>query len=100
MRPPPKGWFISGYLHALSAQAVALGSESPESHEAAAEAERTREAAYVEALEDRADYWSCTDPEPDPRDDITGSISGHTDQEGGPMQVYLGDPGLDDTYMN
>src|SRR5512135_3113097 len=40
---PPKGWFISAYLHALSAQAIALNADSPEAHESKAEAERLRE---------------------------------------------------------
>jgi hypothetical protein len=98
--PGSPGRFIAAYIHALSAQALALGSESPESHEAAAEQVRLQEAAYFQALEDQSGYWSITEPEPGPCDDITGSLSGHPSQEESARQVWLGDPGCDDTYAN
>jgi hypothetical protein len=92
------GRFIAAYLHALSAQAIALEAESPEAHETKAEQVRLREAAYFQALEDQSGYWSITEPEPDP--EATGSLSGHPADEAGSMQAWLGDPGLDDTYLN
>jgi hypothetical protein len=97
--PGSPGRFIAAYLHALSAQAIALQAISPESHETKAEAERLREAAYLRALEDQSGYWSITEPELDPCDDVTGSLDGHMD-DSGPMQAWLGDPSHDDTYMN
>jgi hypothetical protein len=97
--PGSPGRFIAAYLHALSAQAIALEAESPEAHETKAEAERLREAAYLRALEDQSGYWSITEPELDPCDDVTGSLDGHRD-DSGPMQAWLGDPSHDDTYMN
>jgi hypothetical protein len=97
--PGSPGRFIAAYLHALSAQAIALEAESPEAHETKAEAERLREAAYLRALEDQSGYWSITEPELDPCDDVTGSLDGHMD-DSGPMQAWLGDPSHDDTYMN
>jgi hypothetical protein len=97
--PGSPGRFIAAYLHALSAQAIALEAESPEAHETKAEQVRLREAAYFQALEDQSGYWSITEPEPDPCDDVTGSLDGHMD-DSGPMQAWLGDPSHDDTYMN
>jgi hypothetical protein len=94
--PGSPGRFIAAYLHALSAQAIALEAESPEAHETKAEQVRLREAAYFQALEDQSGYWSITEPEPDP--EATGSLDGHMDS--GPMQAWLGDPSCDDTYMN
>ena len=94
--PGPPGRFIAAYLHALSAQAIALEAESPEAHETKAEQVRLQEAAYFQALEDQSGYWSITEPEPDP--EATGSLDGHMDS--GPMQAWLGDPSCDDTYMN
>jgi hypothetical protein len=95
--PGSPGRFIGAYLHALSAQSITLEADGPESHESKAEQVRLQEAAYIQALEDRSDYWSIT--EPDPCDDVTGSLDGHMDQDG-PSQVWLGDPSCDDTYMN
>ena len=94
--PGSPGRFIAAYLHALSAQAIALEAESPEAHETKAEQVRLQEAAYFQALEDQSGYWSITEPEPDP--EATGSLDGHMDS--GPMQAWLGDPSCDDTYMN
>jgi hypothetical protein len=94
--PGSPGRFIAAYLHALSAQAIALEAESPEAHETKAEQVRLREAAYFQALEDQSGYWSITEPEPDP--EATGSLDGHMDS--GPMQAWLGDPSCDYTYMN
>jgi hypothetical protein len=95
--PGSPGRFIAAYLHALAAQARALQAESPEAHEALAEAERLREAAYFQALEDQSGYWSVTEPESD--SEQTGSLDGHMDDDG-TRQVWLGDPSCDDTYMN
>jgi hypothetical protein len=94
--PGPPGRFIAAYLHALSAQAIALEAESPEAHETKAEQVRLQEAAYFQALEDQSGYWSISEPEPDP--EATGSLDGHMDS--GPMQAWLGDPSCDDTYIN
>ena len=63
--PGSPGRFLAAYLHALSAQAVALRADSPESHEAAADAVRLREAAYIHTLEQGAASWSLAEPDPD-----------------------------------
>lgn len=73
-----------------------LGATSPETFDALAEAERLLTQAWVASIEaaTAGDHW-------EPNDDITGSLSGHPSQEEeGPRRVYLGDPGLDETYAN
>jgi hypothetical protein len=99
--PGSPGRFIAAYLHALSAQAIALEAISPEAHETKAEQVRLREAAYFQALDDQSGYWSITEPEPGPCDDVTGSLDGHpAGEDGFPLQVWLGDQSSDDTYAN
>jgi hypothetical protein len=99
--PGPPGRFLGAYIHALSVQSRTLEAESPESHESKAELVRLQEAAYIQALEDRSDCWSITEPEPGPCDDVTGSLDGHpAGEDGFPLQVWLGDQSCDDTYAN
>jgi hypothetical protein len=88
-------------LHALSAQAIALQAESPESHESRAEQVRLQESAYIARLERDANWDPGDEPEDryDPCDDVTGCLDGHMDQDG-PTQVWLGNQSCDDTYMN
>ena len=95
--PGSPGRFIGAYIHALASQATLLQANSPEAHEARAEAERAREAAYLHALEHGAACWDLNAPGPDC--DL-GGWGGHPADEAGPMQAWLGDPSCDDTYMN
>lgn len=96
--PGSPGRFLGAYIHALASQAVALQAESPEVHESRAEAERLREAARIHTLEHQADCWPLAAS--DLSDDATGGTGGHPADETGPVQVWLGDPCRDDTYMN
>ena len=90
------GRFLGAYIHALASQATLLQAGSPESHGAAAEAERLREAAWIHTLEQGTACWNPHAPDPD----ATGGWGGHPADEAGPMQAWLGDPSCDDTYMN
>jgi hypothetical protein len=93
------GRFLAGYIHALSAQARALGADGPESHEDAAEQVRLQEAAYFQALEEQSGYWSISDPEPD--SEQTGALDGHPAGEAeSARQYWISDPGLEETYLN
>ena len=104
--PGSPGRFLGAYIHALASQATLLQADSPEAHEAAAEAVRVREAAYLHALEQGAASWSLA--EPDLSDDANGGWGGHPDADwfasqgdaGTSMRAWLGDPACDDTYMN
>jgi hypothetical protein len=95
------GRFLSAYIHALGDQADRMRADSPESHEALAEEERLREAAWVAAIEAeaaQAGHWSTTDQEDDPCDPgATGSLLGHDD---GAQRAWLACDPDDETYMN
>jgi hypothetical protein len=100
LHPGSPGRFLAACLHALSAHAVAMRAESPESHEAAAEAERLHEAAWIHSLEQQqgvaGSHGACEHPGCSDCD--LGGWGGHDDS--GPMRAWLGDPACDDTYAN
>jgi hypothetical protein len=92
------GRFLAAYLLGLAAQAEALGARGPSEHEARAQAEAEREAAWVAALEaevEQPGLWMTTlDPE------ITGSLDGHPSQDEDVRRAWLGADPYDETYCN
>jgi hypothetical protein len=95
------GRFLSAYLLGLAAQAEALGARGPSEHEARAQAEAEREAAWVAALEaevEQPGLWMTTLDPDDP--EITGGLDGHPSQDEGAHQVWLGADPYDETYCN
>src|SRR6266511_1333300 len=74
--PGRPGRFLGAYIHALASRATLLQADSPEAHEARAEAERAREAAYLHALEQGAATLSPAEPDCD-----LGGWGGHPDAD-------------------
>jgi hypothetical protein len=95
------GRFLGSWLLGLALQAEALGAAGPGEHEALAQAEAEREAAWVAALEaevEQPGLWMTTLDPDDP--EITGSLNGHPSQDEGAHQVWLGADPYDETYCN
>ena len=82
------GRFLGNWLLGLALQAEALGAAGPGEHEALAQAEAEREAAWVAALEAEAEQPGLGMTTLDP--DATGSPDGHPSQDEGAHQVWLG----------
>jgi hypothetical protein len=96
------GRFLGNWLLGLALQAEALGAAGPGEHEAKAQAEAAREAAWIQALEAEAEQpglWTLTgDP-----DDVTGSLDGHPaqdDEDEGARRAWLACEPDDETYCN
>jgi hypothetical protein len=96
------GRFLGSWLLGLALQAEALGAAGPGEHEAKAQAEAAREAAWIQALEAEAaapGRWTLTeDPDYDP--EMTGSLDGHPGQEEGARRAWIGEDPFDEVNCN
>jgi hypothetical protein len=94
------GIFICDQLLGLADLAESWRVDGPAEMAARQRAEAEQEACYLAALEHDAAWDPGDEPDYEPNDDITGSLSGHPSQEEGARQVWLACDPDDDTYAN
>jgi hypothetical protein len=94
------GTYICDQLLGLADLAETWRVEGPAAMTARKQAEAEQEACYLAALEHDAAWDPGPEPDYEPNDDFTGSLSGHPSQEEGARQVWLACDSDDDTYAN